>query len=101
MLIGAFSGAAYETSEISLNDNDLLVFYTDGLSEAQNNLDEEYGENRIIDFVKKHRNLAPADIIDGILKDVGKFDITDPPRDDTTIIILKVNNGDLNGTKQV
>ncbi len=98
MLIGAFSGASYETSEVSLNDDDLMVFYTDGLSEAQNEKDEEYGEKRILDFVRDHRHLSPDDIIDGILKDVGRFDVSDPPRDDTTIIILKANNGIVNAT---
>ncbi len=100
MLIGAFSGGSYETAEVSLNDEDLLVFYTDGLSEAQNENDEEYGDKRILDFVRDHRHLSPDDIIDGILKDVGRFDVSDPPRDDTTIIILKANNGVSNAAGQ-
>ncbi len=98
MLIGAFPGAAYETAEITLHVNDLLFFYTDGLSEAQNEADEEYGEDRIIEFVINHRHLPPQKIIDNLVKDVAQFDSSDPPRDDTTIIILKVNDGVGNGT---
>jgi sigma-B regulation protein RsbU (phosphoserine phosphatase) len=92
MVIGAFGSASYEQDAVVLNKDDLLFLYTDGLSEAQKDDRpnyEEYGEQRIIDFVSNNRMLSSSDLVDGILEDVKKFDPTDPPRDDTTIIVLK------------
>ncbi|MBN2226344.1 MAG: SpoIIE family protein phosphatase [candidate division Zixibacteria bacterium] len=93
MLIGAFSGAQYEMATVTLQDDDLLLFYTDGVSEAQNESDEEYGEKRIVDYIVNRRNLSPEELIDGLLNDVRDFDHTDPPRDDTTLIAMKIRNG--------
>ncbi|PKK84670.1 MAG: hypothetical protein CVT49_02280 [candidate division Zixibacteria bacterium HGW-Zixibacteria-1] len=98
LLIGAFTGVLYEDGLVRMNDNDLLFFYTDGLSEAMNESGEEYGERRIIDYVTRNRNLTPDEIADGILKDKKKFDNTDPPSDDTTLIVLKVGKGALIGS---
>jgi len=93
ILIGAFGGAVYEEDSVYLKDNDVLFAYTDGLSEAMNEDDEEYGEERILDFVVKQRHLNPDELIDGILADLKNFDTTDPPRDDTTLIAMKVVKG--------
>ncbi|MEW5922390.1 MAG: GAF domain-containing SpoIIE family protein phosphatase [Candidatus Zixiibacteriota bacterium] len=97
LLIGAFSGIRYEDSQIRVNDNDLIFFYTDGLSEAMNENGEEYGERRIIDYLTRNRHLNPEEIADGILKDKKAFDNTDPPSDDTTLIVLKVGKGNPDG----
>ncbi|UCD17942.1 MAG: SpoIIE family protein phosphatase [Candidatus Zixiibacteriota bacterium] len=93
MLIGAFSGAKYQMDTVRLAENDLLLFYTDGVTEAQNESDEEFGERRILDFLVRERHLGPVELIDGILEEIRQFDHTDPPRDDTTLIVLKVKNG--------
>jgi len=93
MLIGAFTGAEYEMDTLTLQDDDLLLFYTDGVSEAQNDTDEEYGEQRIVDYTINQRHLSPHELITGLLDEVRQFDQTDPPRDDTTLIALKIRNG--------
>jgi len=54
--------------------------------------EKEYGENRIRNFICGHRKECPDKLIDSILSDVRSFDPTYPPRDDTTIIALKMNN---------
>lgn len=90
-IIGAFDGTSYEAQKIKLEPNDILFCYTDGLSEAQNHSQEEYGENRILEYIKEHRS-EPADLIkEGILKQVNQFAGTMAPEDDTTIVILKIN----------
>src|SRR3712207_2396285 len=60
MMVGAFDFARYEEGRTALRPGDLLVVFSDGLSEAQNPLGEEYGEQRLSDFVLRHRHL-PAD----------------------------------------
>ena len=93
LVLGAFAGVEYEEGAVHINDNDLLFLYTDGLSEAQNEIDEEYGDGRILEYVVKNRQHGSHHIADGILNDVRKFDTTFPPRDDTTIVILKFETG--------
>ncbi len=97
-VIGAFGASQYEEDIVRLNDGDLIFMYTDGLSEAQNEFSEhydEYGEERIIDFVINKRTLPPEELVSAILDDVKLFDPADPPRDDTTIIVLKALKGDI------
>lgn len=99
MIIGAFGGATYEYADIELRKNDMIFFYTDGVSEAMNENDEEYGEERIRNFVVAHRKMDPEQIMQGILNDVRNFDKSDPPRDDTTVVILKLCTDKGNGSE--
>jgi len=91
-VIGAFPGMEYCAASTRLSPDDLLFLFTDGLSEAMNEIEEEYGEERIRQFVREHRTGRPEEIVESILSDVRKFDETYPPRDDTTIIAIKSNH---------
>lgn len=91
IVVGAFEGNDYQAQKVNLQPDDLVFFYTDGLSEAQNENEEEFGEDRIINFLRENRHLSPVEIKDGILKAVDKFTVAENAEDDTTIVILKVN----------
>jgi sigma-B regulation protein RsbU (phosphoserine phosphatase) len=91
-IIGALPDMSYESTRISLKPNDVLFFFTDGLSEAMNEKEEEFTEQRIYDLICEHRKKDPQAIIDSVLEEVRKFDPTYPPRDDTTIVALKMND---------
>jgi sigma-B regulation protein RsbU (phosphoserine phosphatase) len=92
-VIGALPKMLYQSAAVQLQKDDVLFFFTDGLSEAMNEHEEEYTEDRIRKYVMDHRNEEPQKLIDMILKDMRDFDPTYPPRDDTTIVALKINNG--------
>jgi len=89
-IIGAFSGMEFECKSVRLEKDDLVLFYTDGLSEAMDENENEYGEQRIIDNVIQKRHLSADEILDAIITDIREFDDSQPPRDDTTAIVLKV-----------
>jgi sigma-B regulation protein RsbU (phosphoserine phosphatase) len=91
-IIGAFPFMEYQSADIELNPDDVLFFFTDGLSEAMDSDGKEYSEERIKNFVVENRNLEPVDLMKAIIEDVQKFDPTYPPQDDTTIIALKMLN---------
>ncbi len=93
-IIGAFPGVDYESSSVQLAPRDLVFFFTDGLSEAMNSNGTEYGEKRIAEFVVQRRHESAQAILDEILSDVRRFDPTTPPQDDTTIITLKMTDGE-------
>ena len=92
-IIGAFPNIKYASDSVQLNPNDVLFFFTDGLSEAMDTDDVEYGEVRIRRFLVDHRDKDPQTIIDEILADVHRHDPTTPPQDDTTIVTIKMSNG--------
>jgi serine phosphatase RsbU (regulator of sigma subunit) len=95
-IVGAFRENLYDALKVKLNENDLLFIYTDGLSEAQNAKEEEFGEKRILDYLKENRHRSPLEIKQGILEQVNGFSAAASPEDDTTIVILKVNGLSLN-----
>ena len=90
-IVGALPDMKFTSDSVQLDKDDLLFLFTDGLSEAMDDNDIEYSEERIRSFVSAHRKEEPQVIVDKLLKDVRSFDPTYPPRDDTTIIALKVN----------
>ncbi len=89
-IIGAFGFVQYTSSSVQLHAEDLLFFFTDGLSEAMNAQGQEYGEERIRRFVAGCRGEAPETIMQRILDDVRAHDPSSPPQDDTTIIAMKM-----------
>lgn len=90
-IVGALPMLTYNDEAVRLEKDDLLFFFTDGLSEAMDKDEVEYSEARIKEFIVKNRASDPQSIVDSILKDVRQYDPTYPPRDDTTVIAIKVN----------
>lgn len=90
LLLGAFSGAKYDQSEVKLARNDVVLFYTDGLNEAENPEEEQYGEERIIELLADCRDLSPDEIRNRIVENVKNFSGDAHLQDDMTLIVLKV-----------
>ena len=91
-VIGALPHMEYTSCTIQLHPQDILFLFTDGLSEAMDAEEHEYGEERIRNLLLKHRSKDPQTIVDIILSDVRSHDPIYPPRDDTTIIAIKIND---------
>jgi len=89
-ILGAFPNLEFGSATVQLRNQDLLFFFTDGLSEAMNADEVEYGEDRIRAFLVDCRNDHPELVVQKIMDDVKKFDPSSPPQDDTTIIALKM-----------
>jgi len=80
-----------EESTIRLNAGDLFVFYTDGISEAMNEGDDCFGENRLGQLVEEHAHLGSAELRERILREIEAFVGTAPQHDDMTMILLKID----------
>ena len=89
-IVGAFESSLFEAHKVRLAADDLIFFYTDGLSEAARPGSDEFGEKRIVDYLVQNRHRTPEEIQDGILHQVRTFSGADSPEDDTTVVILKV-----------
>ncbi len=68
---------------------DLLVLFTDGVSDARNRADARLGEQAVLDTVREHRERAPTEIVDRILERVAAHMGDVPSRDDLTLVVLR------------
>ncbi|HVZ76757.1 MAG TPA: GAF domain-containing SpoIIE family protein phosphatase [Gemmatimonadaceae bacterium] len=68
---------------------DLLLLFTDGVSDARNPRGEKFGEERVVELVARHRDDPPAAIVDRVFKSVKRFAGTGNYRDDLTVIVLR------------
>ena len=90
-VLGLFTEWECPTSERRLFPGDLLAIYTDGVTEAFNERDEEFGEERLIEALRVHRSQAPGDVVAAILDEVRRFSPADQ-RDDITLIVARCRN---------
>ncbi|MDZ7658759.1 SpoIIE family protein phosphatase [Fodinibius sp.] len=92
LILGAMSTMTpYDQQTITLSKDDLLVFYTDGVTEAKNKSEtEEYGEERLFECIKQNRDLSASKIQNAIIEDVKSYS-KDIQYDDVTIIVIKAN----------
>lgn len=90
-IIGAFPEMTYGSRTVQLHHDDLLFLFTDGLSEAMNGQQEEYGERRLADLLQRHRTLPTHELMACVVSDVAAHDPSSPPQDDTTMIVLKID----------
>ena len=70
---------------------DLLVVYSDGILEAANARDEEFGEEGVLAAVERNRDQAPGEICAAILADVKKFLGKELPQDDQTLLVVRLD----------
>ncbi len=87
-VLGLFKEWACSIRECELSRGDMLVLYTDGVTEAFNDREEEFGEERLVESVRRHRDLPPENLLESILQEVTQFS----PRerhDDLTVIVAK------------
>lgn len=93
MALGLEEGSVFSSTlleeEITLNNGDVFVLYTDGFTEAMNERHELYGEERLIKLIENNRNISSKDLLNLILKEVKKFVDNYPQHDDMTLVILK------------
>ena len=90
-VVGAFEFVRYEEAATNLRSGDLLVLFSDGISEAQNPLGEEYGEQRLIEFVTAHRHLSAGELRQAIFTEVDRWSGGQERGDDQTVVIVKVS----------
>jgi hypothetical protein len=87
--LGIMSGAQYEAGEMELNKGEALVVYSDGVSEAVNLKEEEYGIERLTEVVRKNLSASAAGIRDKVESSLSSFTETAPANDDITLVIVK------------
>jgi sigma-B regulation protein RsbU (phosphoserine phosphatase) len=88
-VLGVIEDASYEGGTISLAEADLLLTYSDGITEAMNAHNEEFGEENLLDLTTAHRTKPSSNLVETILTTVRNFCGEGLQQDDITLVALK------------
>jgi sigma-B regulation protein RsbU (phosphoserine phosphatase) len=88
-VVGAFPWAKYDESCLTLNSGDLLVCYTDGITEPENAYGEMFGEERLIELIQKYKTREDHEIIARVLEAVRSWTGTPELHDDMTLLLAR------------
>jgi transposase len=77
------------TETIKLKQSDMLVIYTDGITEAMDSEGGQFGEERLLKVIKKHGHLTPQEFADKLDEEIAAFTSGEPQNDDITLVAIK------------
>jgi len=88
-LLGPFPDETYNVENAYLSVDDVIVIYTDGISEARNTNGDLYGEPRILKLIQEYAHKAAREICSIIMDDVQKYSRGSEETDDRTMVVIK------------
>lgn len=88
-VMGLFEAWQCEIAEVQLAPGDLLVLYTDGVTEAANAQGEEFGDSHLLDTLKSHAHLPVGPLLQGVVAAVQQFSGGSEQQDDITLVIAR------------
>lgn len=87
--LGMFCLCEYPPVRVSLAPGEMLVLYTDGVTEATNPEDEQYGIERLTRVAASHFGESPSAVASACVNDVRRFRVGSPPTDDVTVMVIR------------
>jgi phosphoserine phosphatase RsbU/P len=88
-VVGLFPSIAYQEQSIELRANDLLIAYTDGITEPENAYGEEFGSERLVETALLYQNSEPKEIVAKIMEAVRQWSTAPELPDDMTVVIAR------------
>ncbi len=89
LILGVRKNVVFEEKTTKLNSGDLILLYTDGLTEAESPVGDFFGMQTVCEILHKYANNSPETIIDLIIKQLKQFCQSDSFKDDVTLMIFK------------
>lgn len=93
LVLAGMEDIKYKKNELKLSAGDEIFLYTDGVTEATNEDDALYGEERLLSFLNTLGDISSQEICNAVKKDVSRFVGETPQSDDITMLCLKYNGG--------
>jgi serine phosphatase RsbU (regulator of sigma subunit) len=87
--LGLMRNAAFDCGQITLAAGDVLLVFTDGLVEAENHKEEEYGEGRMLHTLNTYSGATATEVLRGLMASADQFVGTAPQHDDITCLVLR------------
>jgi sigma-B regulation protein RsbU (phosphoserine phosphatase) len=88
-----FDFASYESRELHLCEGDILVVFSDGLTDAENHDEERFGEERLMEVIRAQAPLGGDMLEQGFLKAIEEFTRGTPQTDDITFVVVEKRAG--------
>jgi sigma-B regulation protein RsbU (phosphoserine phosphatase) len=88
--LGIIDGIKLEEAELQLEGGDVVTLFTDGVTEAINAVEEQFGQQRLLSIIEENRNLPAKEILHRIQEAVETHSGGQPQFDDITLMIIKV-----------
>ena len=88
-VLGLFAHAAYDEEALRLAPGDVVIAFSDGVSEALNEAGEEYADERLLASVAAHRGCSPQELLEGLVGDLRAFCGRALPNDDVTLVVVR------------
>ena len=92
-LLGAWAGMAYGEGALQLSDGDLLVLYTDGVTEATDSEGRFFSEERLVDLIASRRFTSAEDAVRAIRATVEEFESGTVQTDDVAVLAVRLEGG--------
>lgn len=89
MALAAMPDMPYTERSLTLETGDMVILFTDGVTEAFNDSDTMYGDARLVEAVGRQASATARDGLDGVLSDVARFTAGAPQSDDITCLVLR------------
>jgi sigma-B regulation protein RsbU (phosphoserine phosphatase) len=93
IMVGAFSGRRFAQAETALEPGDVLLLYSDGLSEAGNPAGEEFGDARLVDLARLHAGLPAEALRHEVFAAIDAWSAGSEQVDDQTLVVVKGRRG--------
>lgn len=90
LLIGIMESANYRETTAKLNSGDIIMLYTDGITEVMNSKNQLYGIERLKSLIIENYNLTAGEIFNKIIEDISRFSGTSNFDDDVTGVVIKI-----------
>ncbi len=87
--LGLLPEASYRVAPLEMGPGDLLCLYSDGITECESPEGEEYGQERLEDFLRQRRERPLSEIVDAIDAEVSRFGAGLPQGDDQTVVLIR------------
>ena len=91
--VGIFADSRFASTTFQFEIDDVLIAYTDGITEAENRQHELWGEQSLEALLRSCSRKSPKEIINAILDQVSTFANGEPQRDDVTVLVMRVEAG--------
>ena len=79
----------FGVENIRMHEGDILVLYSDGITEAQDKNGNFYGEERMLELIRKYQNETPQILAYNIIENVQKYSAESSYNDDKTLVVIK------------
>ena len=89
-VVGLLPEASYQVASVALNPGDVLILYTDGVIEAENDKEEMFSVERLVSVARANPAKTAQELVQVIQSSVFAFAGTEELRDDLTLVVLKV-----------